>query len=450
MTDLRRSAAYRIAFLYSAAFALAILVLGAIVYFAADAAFRRQQDAALLEETTELVRDYRREGVGELIESIEARGGGSSIVSTRYALFDSAGRRTAGDLDIARPPAGLHDVTFRGSLEGMDSARALTTSMGGGRSLVVAIDSETIERIDGTILTLFGAAFVLVLLIGAFGAIVLGSYLRRRLSRISGTARAIVSGDFHRRVPVSERKDEFDQLAISLNVMLDRIGQLLENLRQVSSDVAHDLRTPVARLRASLEAALDGSVDAGAQRAALRNAVRQSDAVLLLFAGILRIAEVEGSVIARDFVPVDVGALAADLCDSYAPAVSDRGRTLTCEAGVPVIVLGARELLSQAVTNLLDNAQAHTPPGSGIAVTVGASESQVRMMVADDGPGVPPEDRARIVQRFVRLERSRAAPGHGLGLNLVAAIARAHGGELVIEDNFPGLRATLVLPRIAG
>lgn len=449
MRDLRRSAAYRIAFTYSAAFALAIVLLGALVFVAADAAFRRQQDAALAEEAAELTRTYRSEGLGELVEAIQTRSGGSGIASFGYALFDPDGRRRAGALDAALPPAGLHDVTFRDPLEGPDAARALITPLGQGRSLVVAIDSEALERIDRTILGLFAGAFVLVLLIGAAGALLLGGYLRRRLSQISGTAQAIVAGAFDRRVPVSPRGDEFDQLSGSLNLMLDRIEQLLENLRQVSSDIAHDLRTPLARLRGGLEAALAGPADSHAQRAALKNAVRQSDTLLSLFAGILKIAEVEGGGVAQGFRPVNVSALVADLCDSYAPAVSDGGRTLSCTAEPNMRTLGDRELIAQALINLLDNAQAHTPRGTAITLDGEGSGEWVRVAVADSGPGVPPADRERIVHRFVRLERSRSAAGHGLGLNLVAAIARAHGGELVIADNRPGLRATLVLPRSA-
>lgn len=446
MPDLRRSTAYRIAFAYSAAFALAITVLGTVVYLAADAAFRGQQDVALGEETAELVSGYRAEGLAELTEGLmeRMRGGTSSF---GYALFDRRGRRVFGDLDLPLPETGLRDVVFRDPVEGPDPARALTTPLGDGHSLVVAIDGEAVERIDRTILALFGGAFALVLLIGAGGALLLGGYLRGRLARIGGTAQAIMAGDLSRRVAVGARGDEFDEVGRLLNAMLDRTERLLENLRQVSGDVAHDLRTPLARLRAGLDAALDGPPDPARQRSAMKEAVRQSDGLLALFAGILRIAEVEGGEIARSFAPVDVSALAADLCDSYAPAVADGGRRLECRVAPDLRVQGDRELLAQALINLLDNAQGHTPAGTAITLKAGGSRDQVRLTVADDGPGVPAADRDRILRRFVRLERSRTAPGHGLGLNLVAAIARAHGGELVIGDNAPGLRAALVLPR---
>jgi signal transduction histidine kinase len=379
----------------------------------------------------------------DLREAITARENGGPANPYGYALYDRTGRRIAGALDTPMPRPGLRDIIFTDPREGTDPARAMTTILPDGHVLTVALDPEALERIDATILGFFGIAFVLVLAIGVGGALILGAYLRRRIERISGTARAIVAGDFGQRVPVGTRNDEFDQLARALNVMLDRIAQLLDNLRQVSSDVAHDLRTPLARLRNSLEAALDGTAD----RPALKSALKQSDELLSLFAAILRISEVEGGEIGRSFAPIDVARLAIDLCETYVPAVGDRGRNLSCRASGEATVRGDRELIAQALINLLDNAQAHTPEGTMIVVALDQDATTVRLSVADNGPGVAEEDRERIVHRFVRLEGSRSTQGNGLGLNLVAAIAAAHGGRLVIDDNTPGLRATIELPR---
>lgn len=444
LRQVRASAAYRIAFTYSAAFLLAIVLLGAAVYFAANAEFRRQQDASLVEETGELFDAYRSAGLVELRARVGLRQTGS-VAQFGYALFDPAGRRETGSLDTTRPLAGLRDIVVGDPDGGQNRARALVTSLADGRTLVVAVDPAALERIDATILTMFGFALAIFVLLCGGGAVLLGGYLRRRLERISDTAQAIVAGDLSRRVSVGKRGDEFDALGGSLNAMLDRIAQLLDNLRQVSSDVAHDLRTPLARLRGALEAMLDGPPD----RLALKQALKQSDALLSLFAAILRISEVEGGALTRGFAPVDVGALMADLCETYAPAVADGGRILICDTGAAAHVLGDYELIAQAMINLLDNAQLHTPPGSTIAVTVRAVDKMVALSVADDGPGVLAVDRDRIVQRFVRLERSRTTPGNGLGLNLVAAIARAHAGTLEITDNMPGLCATILLPRLA-
>ena len=437
------SAAYRISFTYSAALAFAIVLLGTAVYVAADASFKSEQDASIAQESAALVEEYRKQGIGELRTEIALREAGHPTNSFGYALYDSSGRRIAGALNLPRPSAGWADVTFLDPDEGPDPARALASDLHGGLRLVVAADKEPIEQIDRTVLILFSGAFGLVLVLGAAGALLLGGYLRQRLEGISSTARAIVAGDLDRRVPVGPRGDEFDQLGLALNAMLDRIANLLENLRQISSDVAHDLRTPLARLRnqlAEMARQRDGADEM------LARAIHQSDELLALFAAILRISEVEGGALARTFAPVALSALLLDLHDSFLPAVSDGGRVLQSAIEPGLTVRGDRELISQAVINLIDNAQRHTPPGTCILMQAMRCDNCVCLSVSDNGPGVPPRDRSRITHRFARLDVSRTTPGHGLGLNLVSAIAAAHRGALLIEDNEPGLRVTIKLP----
>jgi signal transduction histidine kinase len=449
MNRIWASAAYRVAFTYSAAFALAILLLGMAVYYAADADFRVQQDVGIAEESAGLFREYDEGGLPDLASAVAKREAMNPADGYHYAVFNAAGHRVAGSLPIPRPDVGAQNIQLKDAKEGPEAVRALVSALPRGTRLVVAIDSEAVERIDETILSLFGAAFVSVVALGIVGALLLGGYLRQRLARISGTAQAIMPGDLARRIPVSARGDEFDQLAIALNAMLDRIEQLLENLRQVSSDVAHDLRTPLARLRNQIESALDGPRDPQSQRPALKRALAQSDDLLALFAAILRISEVESGALKRHFARIDVSELAGDLADSYAPAVLDGGRTLTASIVPGLALLGDRELIAQAAINLLDNAQRHTPSGTAIAIEVTTNGNSISLAVADNGPGVAADDRALITRRFARLEASRTTPGHGLGLNLVAAIAAAHDGTLVIEDNHPGLRVTMKLPKLA-
>lgn len=449
MRRIAASAAYRIAFTYSSAFAFAIVVLGIVVYFAADAAFRGQQDARIVDESGEVVRAYHNRDLENLREAISRREAGTLAKTYGYALFDRSGRRIWGSMRTTMPAVGLRDISFDDPSEGADAARALATDLPDGLRLVVALDPEELERIDGTIFALFAGAFGLVIILGIAGALFLGGYLQRRLSRISGTAQAIVRGDLDRRIPVSAREDEFDQLALALNAMLDRIAQLLENLQRVSSDVAHDLRTPLARLRSQLEQALGGPHDLETYRIAIEKGITQSDHMLTLFAAILRISEVEAGALKRTFAAIDLSHLLCDLCESYLPAVTDGGRTLTCNVAPGLKIRGDHELLAQALINLLDNAQHHTPSGTTIAVDAVTDGVHIAVTVADDGPGVPPEDRTLIVRRFARLDTSRGTPGHGLGLNLVSAIATAHRGTLTIDDNQPGLRVTMTLPRLA-
>lgn len=214
----------------------------------------------------------------------------------------------------------------------------------------------------------------------------------------------------------------------------------MDNLRQVSSDVAHDLRTPLLKLRNQLE--LVGKVDGAAERA-----IAQGDALLDLFAAILRIAEVESGVTLGALGTIDLSALALDVAETYQPAFADSGRTLDWSVEPGVAVAGDRQLLAQAMVNLLDNAQIHTPPGTHVRLTLVTDADHVRLSVVDDGPGVPAHDRTRILRRFVRGEASRTTPGNGLGLSLVAAVAAVHGGGVAVEDAGPGLRMTITLPR---
>ena len=296
MRSWRSSAAYRIAFANLGALLLGLAVLGVVVFFAMHIAFTRQLDATITDEARTLVDEYHGGGGRELTEAIAEREASRSPTRLLYAVFAPNGRRLYGSLQTPRPRLGLHDIQFLDPGEGPDAGRGLAVDLSPTERLLVAADREWIERIDATVLEVFGAAFIAACLLGLGSAVVLGGYLRRRLNAISDTVKAIIGGDIRERMPVGAGRDEFDQLASTLNRMLDRIEGLLENLRQVSSDIAHDLRTPLARLRNGLE---EGALPGGERTAALviEDAIKRVDDVLSLFAAILRIAEVEGAVL---------------------------------------------------------------------------------------------------------------------------------------------------------
>jgi signal transduction histidine kinase len=443
---LRNSAAYRIAFAYSAAIAVGIALLGTIIYWAMHIAFTRQLDAMIIDEAQALMLEYRSGDEAELRDAIaqreRLRQQGARLY---YAVFEPNGDRVFGSLNTGMPATGMHDIRFIDPAEGPDEARGLAIELPDHRRLLVAADREWVEQIDRTVLVTFAVGFLALIGIGIGGALLLGGYLRRRLQAIGTAAEAIIGGEIRRRMPTSERDDEFDQLAGVLNAMLVEIERLLENLRQVTSDVAHDLRTPLTRLRNALEESAHGAGNADSRKQVIVDAISRVDEILSLFAAILRISEVESGKIRRHFVPVDVSALVTDLAESYAPAVKEAGRSLAWSVEPGHIVGGDRELIAQAVINLLENAQRHTPQGTEIQVSLSASQQWVRVAVADNGPGVPPSDWGLIVQRFLQLESSRANAGHGLGLNLVSAVARLHRGHLRFADNSPGLIAVIEL-----
>jgi signal transduction histidine kinase len=446
MRSWRKSAAYRIAFANFITFAVGLALLGLVVFGAMHVAFVGRLDAMVSDEAQTLIDEYRSGGMGELREAIAVREASHSPTRMLYAVFAPDGRRIAGTLRAKRPALGVHNIMFVDPREGPDSGRGIGIDLSSGERLLVAADREWVERIDRMVITVFLIAFLFACIAAFGGAMLFGNYLRQRLNSISDTAKLIIAGDIRGRMPVSGRGDEFDQLAGTLNRMLDRIEGLLDNLRQVSSDVAHDLRTPLSRLRTQLERSKQMTADPAE---VVEGAIVQLDQVLSLFAAILRIAEVEAGETRRYFTAVDLTALTMELAESYAPAVQDHGRTLLWSIEPGLMVLGDRELLAQAAINLIENAQRHTPRGTVIRLTLVAANQAVCLQIIDDGPGVATADLPRIVKRFARLETSRNTAGYGLGLNLVSAVARLHGGRLVLKNNRPGLSATLELPALA-
>jgi signal transduction histidine kinase len=442
MPKWRSSAAYKIAFINFGVYTAGLALLGAIVFAVMHVAFTRQLDSMVSDEAQTLVQEYRSGGDRELAEAISVREASSSPTHMMYGVYSPDGRRIHGSFPASRPELGLHAIAFQDDAEGPDKARAQVVDLSPRERLVVAVDSDWLEIIERTIVIVFSIAFLGACAMGFTGAVVLGSYLRRRLHSITASAQAIIGGDIRKRMPVTPRRDEFDQLAATLNRMLDRIEGLLESLRQVSNDIAHDLRTPLARLRNNLER---GSVD-GAD-AVVGNAIKQVDEVLALFAAILRLAEVESGETKRLFGPVDVTAVMTELAESYVPVFEDRSQTLLWSLEPGLSVQGDRELLAQAVVNLLENAQRHTPHGTVVRLTAASAGNGICLQVADNGPGVPKCDLDRVTKRFARLENSRNGPGYGLGLSLVTAVAKLHGGQLILRNLTPGLSATIELPQ---
>ena len=445
MKALLRSAAYRIAFASTLAFVLAVLAIGAMSYLAVEAAFARQLDQTI-EEGRNALMPEGDEGLPSLAEMIaqREREPGNALV---YAVFDPAGRRVAGSLDTSMPAPGWARISFRDPGEGPDPARAETVMLSGGYRLTVAADLEPVEAINARLLEVFALGFVAALAIGTGIALASGRYLSRRLTNVERVADAFAGGDRLVRAHVGARGDEFDRLAASLNGMLDRIAALVANLRQVTGDLAHDMRTPLFRLRGQLEEL--HRVRGAERETRIEEALERTDDILAMFGAMLRIAELEEGELQRWFQPIDVGALVSDLVETHIPLAEDNGDHLeeaTCE---PCQVLGERELLAQALINLIENAVRHTPTGSHIVVGALQQGDACRLFVADDGPGISEAELERVTKRFVRLDTARSSPGHGLGLSLAKAVAEAHGGRLELVNSSPGLEAALLLPRIA-
>jgi signal transduction histidine kinase len=427
----------RLAALYTGLFAVSVVVLGVVTLFATRAALEQQFDDRIRAESQALIREYETEGLTGIVEAVHERDLMPGALD--YGLDGPDGVLT-GKLSGTNAGPGWSVLRMKAHKDGVEAVRVFTADLPDGYRLRVGDDLERTESLDWVIIQGFAWAFVGILVLGAAGGYGLSRGIHRRLAAITGTAEAIIDGDLTRRVAVRGAHDDLDSLALTFNRMLDRIAVLMESVRQVSSDVAHDLRTPLTRLRNRLEAGLASPT--AARTELLEGALSDLDAILMTFAALLRIAQIEAGARRAGFCEVDLSVIAANVVEAFAPSAEEGGRRLILEAS-PVMVDGDAELLTQMLVNLIENGLHHTPPGATVRVTA-AGGAEPRLSVYDDGPGVPEAERERVLERFYRLEESRSTPGAGLGLALAAAVARLHQASLKLTDAEPGLRVSVV------
>ncbi len=316
-----------------------------------------------------------------------------------------------------------------------------------GQYILLGQDAHILREMEETLLQSFGAGLVFVLLAMILGGAYIGARYVARVGQISRTARAIVRGDMASRAMITGRGDEFDDLAMSLNAMLDRIDELMRSMRQISNDVAHDLRTPLTRLRQRLELAQRRADSVEDYRGAIGGAMRDVDSILETFGALLRIAQIEAGEQAMPTAPIDLSALVRTVADDFAPAAEDQGHVLTADIERGIAIEGDQRLITQLLVNLVDNSIRHTPAGTRIALLARQDGDRPVLAVADSGPGIPAAEMANVLKPFYRLETSRTTEGSGLGLNLVAAIAKQHRAELRLTSLEPGLMVEVVFPK---
>jgi signal transduction histidine kinase len=367
-----------------------------------------------------------------------------------YLLVDPEGKRLAGDLALVADRLGWIETYVRenaGEEQDRENERmrVLIRQLDGGIRLGVGEDLEQVDEMEETFLAVLASALGIVLVLGIGGGLLLSIAFLRRVDAITGTADAIIAGDLSRRIERTGSGD-FDHLSATFNSMLDRITLLMESLRQVSNDIAHDLRTPLSRLRQGLEEAKDKDLAAADYKRVIARAVEDADVLLETFAALLRIAQIEAGARRSAFRKVDLSDVMRTVADAYAPAIEESGHTLRVEIADGMQINGDRELLSLLFTNLVENALHHTPFGTTIDLRLSAQDSGVLAEAADTGPGIPKDERAKVFQRFYRLERSRTTAGSGLGLSTVAAIVELHYATIELIDNQPGLKVAIRFP----
>jgi signal transduction histidine kinase len=441
-----RSTSLRLAALYTSVFASSVVLLGAITLLTMHAALKAQFEARIQAEVSALGLEFRTEGLTGVVQAIQERY--RTPGTPDYGLTAPDGKPLAGLLARERIPLGWSKLQPYGGRSGR-SLRVLSTVLPEGYVLRVGDDDSRPSGIERTVLAGFIWAFAGVVVLGILGGIGLSYAVHRRLSAMSNAAEAIIGGDFARRIPLRGSDDDLDRLGATFNRMLDRIGRLMDSLRQVSNDVAHDLRTPLNRLRHRLEASRQ-TLTADERTAAIEGALSDVDAILETFDALLRIAQIESGGRRGGFRAVDIGAIACTVVDDFAPSAEDSGHDLRLDVGESLTIEGDPELLTLMLVNLVDNALRHTGPQASVRVRLASHGEGAILSVTDNGPGIPIGERERVLDRFYRLERSRSTPGSGLGLALAAAIARLHDGTLSLGEAHPGLAVSVVFPAASG
>ena len=464
IVQLWRTTTFRLTALFIVIFVVFSVLLLAAITYQSSIQIQNQQARDIDREVAQIERLDRENGFRASILAVDrlSRQPGPGI----YYIGTDAGLMITGNVsdlpvNVLQDPGTFSfnydrvragDDTTDGAADVTVEGTAVVRSIRLPSGLILVVGRDVVERRGFTAIIfqsfLLGVAGILVFSLIAGG--ITAVRVLRRIDGIASTSRMIMSGNLSERVPVTKRNDEFDGLAQNLNQMLDRIEQLMQGLKEVTDNVAHDLKTPLTRMRNRAEAALRDNKGEVQQREALEAVIAESDQLIKTFNALLMIARAEAGAPSGAFAEVDLSAVVADMAELYGPVAEDQGIVLDTQVTEGIRVRANRELIGQAVVNLVENALKYYEPAEGkegrITVGIRTAADRVLIEVGDNGPGIPPEDRGRVVERFVRLEKSRTEPGSGLGLSLVAAVARLHKGEFRIEDNAPGVRAVIDLP----
>jgi signal transduction histidine kinase len=455
-----RTTTFKLTVVYLTIFTLFGIFLLAYFAWNTQRLITDQITAAVDAEVVGLSAQFRQRGIRWLVLVIDnrARRPGSSL----YLVTTFSGEGLAGNVGLLTPGIldknGWSETIYR-RLDEADGtehhALVRVNQLPGGFRLLVGRDLDERERLLDVIIATGRWSIAFVVVLGLAAGLFATRRVLKRVDAMTGTTQTIMEGDLSGRLGIAGTGDELDRLAGNLNAMLERIEQLMRGLKEVSDNIAHDLKTPLTRLRNRCEAALRSAKNENDYRAALEATIDESDGLIRTFDALLLIARAESGQARENMSEFDAAEITRGVGELYDPLADDKGLTLKIAASVPAFVKGNRELVSQALANLVDNAIKYAQPKPGtndagaaeVLLSAGNAGDRVLLTVSDRGPGIPEGERSRAVERFVRLEQSRTEPGSGLGLSLAAAVARLHGGELRLDGNCPGLKAILALPR---
>ena len=441
------SITFRMVLVYTTIFCVSV---GGLFYFVfwTTARFADQQvEAAIQADVSGFQDSYGRAGVPGLIMAVNRRLDPTSRTDGVYVLEESIGNVLAGNLREWPREVEVKDIwmtfairDFNSPDQELGSVRALQFTVPGDIRLLVGRDVRNSKLFREQLLRSLYIGLTFTAALGLVGGFIFSRTLMRRIESITRTCRRIMSGELSQRVQVTRKSDELGQLSLSINAMLDQIERLMRGMQQVSDNVAHDLRTPLTRLKSRLESAARHARDPGTSDA-IEGAIADADSLLATFSALLRIARAEAGS-QKTFVDLDLGTIAEDVADLYGPPAEEKGLSFVTEFQPGVRARGDRNLIAQALANLVDNAIKYTDVGS-VSLCLMMRNNRPMFVVTDTGSGVPDEYKGKVLERLFRLEQSRTSPGSGLGLSLVAAVAKSHGLDLTLTDNHPGLRVEL-------
>ncbi|MEW9805404.1 sensor histidine kinase [Mesorhizobium sp. ZMM04-5] len=448
-SQLRRSTPFRLALAFAVLLIGSLLLSGLVVYQIMSSEISDRVDEELQRTTALLSAGYDQNDPGTLVAAVQDHADLAHDGEQLFGLWDQQGTPVAGSMRLSSPVVpGLATKSGRELGQSGDDAYRVLFSAVGAYSLGVAIDYAETDELRTLVLSGFAWATLFASVLAIAGGGFIASRVQRRLDAIGATMNAVSQGLVGARIPLLGNDDDIDALSTQVNAALDRITVLMEGLRQVGYDIAHDLRTPLNRIRIALERA-SSHASSSELAAGLREATVELESATQTFDALLRIAQIEAGAKRARFQMVDLADVLRDVHDAYAEVAIDAGKTLSLGQAANSPVSGDRDLLVQMCANLVENALTHTPPGTKIAMQCATNGRTARLRFSDNGPGIPAAERSRVFQRLYRMDKSRSTPGNGLGLSMVKAIADLHHATIALEDARPGLDVVVDFPLVS-
>ncbi|WP_027857328.1 sensor histidine kinase [Marinobacterium jannaschii] len=445
MNRLLRSTSFKFALLYMTLFAASVGILLAFLYWSTAGMMERQSRETVEMEVQALAERYQMTGTAGLLDLIQKRLQQNPTSASIYLLTDREMKPILGNLrhwPEAMPDQGWVELELSSDLvldDKSHAARAKLFVLQNGFHLLVGRDIENLRKTQKMVFDALCYGLALTITLGLVGGLLLSRKMMRRVDNLNRTCKQIMAGDLQQRMPINGSNDELDRLAHTLNEMLDRISDLMEGMRRISDSIAHDMRTPLSRLRHTLETGLEESTAEADRRALLERAVDEADGMLSTFNALLRIGKIESGQEREAFIDIWIDQLLSDVVELYEPLAEEKQQQLVVSLQPDLCIEGDRNLLFQAFANLLDNAIKYSPPGGKISLTLSLQDEKPIAEICDSGPGIPASEQKKVFQRFYRAEKSRTTQGNGLGLSLVEAVFRLHDIVISLDNCNSGL-----------